>query len=79
MISLRTKALFWLSASPLILGAGATAWAMIYAAHLTRAGHATYFVIYHFHALRTLAASVALLLCAFISLLFDYAGRPRDS
>lgn len=71
MISTRTKALFWLSASPLILGAGAAVWATIYAAHLTRAGHETYFVIYHFHVLRTLAASVTLLLCALISLLVD--------
>ena len=67
----RTKALFLLSAVPLVFGVGAAAWAMIYAAHLTRAGHATYFVIYHFHVLRTLAASAALLLCALISLLVD--------
>ncbi|HYL63217.1 MAG TPA: hypothetical protein VE077_11410, partial [Candidatus Methylomirabilis sp.] len=71
MISRRTKALLWLSASPLIFVAGAAAWAMIYTAHLTPAGHATYFVIYHFHALRTLAASAALLLCTLISLLVD--------
>lgn len=71
MISMRTKALFWLSASPLILGAGAAAWSAIYAAHSTRAGHATYFVIYHFHVLRIVAASVALLLCALTSLLVD--------
>lgn len=71
MTTRRTKALFFLSAAPVVFGAGAAAWAMLYAAHLTRAGHATYFVIYHLHVLRVLAASVALLLYALISLLVD--------
>jgi hypothetical protein len=69
--SVRTKALFALSALPPIFVAAAAAWAVIYLANLTQHGKATYFVIFHVHWLRWLPISTVLFVAGLFSLFYD--------